>query len=154
MTTNDYNKAVASVIKLIVANNAGKVAQGLRSAGYETKDFVPASELETALFQLHSANPNKFYEVLSGIQWNYGNNNWTNEPKYRDEIMKLVGEQSGSAVAKGSWWEILLTLLQPQAPPPQPLPVSQGRGAGFWIGMSAIAIGIVVVIIIGIKLIK
>lgn len=154
MTTADYNKAVASAIKLIVANNGGKVAYALRSAGYETKDYVESPELEMALFQLHSVDPKKFYQLLSTVPWNSGNHNWTNEPKYRDEIMKLVGDASGSQVARGNWWDIFLTLLQPQVPPQVMQEYVSERGWQFWLGMTAIVFLLGLIIYLGIKFIK
>lgn len=56
MMNSDYSKAISLLIPLIVKNNAGKVAIVLKQAGYAAKNYIPAAELEAALFKLHSAS--------------------------------------------------------------------------------------------------
>lgn len=115
MMTSDYNIAIVSVIKMIVDNNAGCVARKLREAGYETKDFIPASELESALFQLHTANSQLFFKVMTNCEWNHGNNNWTNNQKYRDQILSAVSKYTGMQVDKSNWWQVTMDYLKQQS---------------------------------------
>lgn len=110
----DYNIAILAVIKMIVENNAGCVARKLKDAGYETKNFIPSAELESVLFQLHMANPTVFFWVMRHCDWNYGNNNWTNEPKYRDQIIANVKIHTGAEVDKSNWWSTTINYLQKQ----------------------------------------
>ncbi len=107
--TEDQNKSVALIIPLIVTNNAGKVAIALRDAGY-AKKFIPPGELEAGLFQLYTANPDKFFEVMKTIPWNYGEKT-TNKPEIKDELIKLVVSNSRNAdyeVDKETWWKELI----------------------------------------------
>lgn len=113
--TEDYNIAIVSVIKMIVDNNAGCVARKLKTVGYEPKNFIPASELESALLQLHTVNRKLFFEVMAQCEWNYGNNNWTNNPLYRDQIYKAVSKYSGKQVDKLNWWKVTLDYLKQQS---------------------------------------
>ena len=156
MTIEEYNKSVASIIKLIVANNPGGVAKALRQAGYETKDYIPASELESALYQLHSANSNQFYEVLKTVSWNYGNNNWTNEPQYRDQISMLVADTAttnGNAMATtrgvADWFKTAVYYLQEQS---TTIVTTPGKlGIGFYVGLFLVVGGIFAIVYFGIK---
>lgn len=113
--TNDYNIAVLSVIKMIVQNNAGCVARKLREAGYETRDFIPASEIESALFQLHTIEPKLFYQVMRNCEWNMGNTNWTNDSKVREQIISVVQTHTGQNADKANWWNITIDYLQKQS---------------------------------------
>ena len=113
--TSDYNIAIMAVIKMIVDNNAGCVSRKLKEIGYEkSKNFVPASELEAALFQLHSANRVKFFEVMKKCEWNFGNNNWTNQDSNRTQILNAVSRYSGRLVDKNNFWDITMDYLQKQ----------------------------------------
>lgn len=159
MTIEEYNKSVGSIIKLIVANNPGGVAKGLRQAGYETKDYIPASELESALYQLHSANSPQFYEVLKTVSWNQGNNNWTNEPQYREQITELIADTTatnGNAMATtrgvADWFKTALDYLQEQS---TTVVTTPGKlGAGFYIGLFLVVGGIFAIVYFGIKELK
>lgn len=111
MTRQEYNTTVASVIKLAVLNNAGSVSRALKKSGYPSKDFIPNSELESALFTLYVASPDKFFEVLRNVQWNYGNNNGTNDPKNLDPIIQQLSNETGSTVSKSDWWGTIVTVL-------------------------------------------
>lgn len=141
--TADQNKAIALIIPLIVKNNAGKVAIALRNSGY-SKKFIPASELEARMFQFYTANPDKFFEVMKTIPWNYGEIE-TNKPEIRDELIKLVSDNTGYEVSKDTWWPELIALLS------KSVPVQQNRNismANYRMGMYGIllvlaAIGIV-----------
>lgn len=107
--TTDKNKAIALIIPLIVKNNAGKVAIAIRDAGY-SKDFIKDPELEAKLFQLYTANPDMFFEVMKNIPWNSGQIE-TNKPEIRDELIKLVSHHSDKEISKDNWWHELITLL-------------------------------------------
>lgn len=109
--TQDKNKAIALIIPLIVKNNAGKVAIALRDAGY-SKSFIPGPELEARLFQLYTANPDMFFEVIKTIPWNYGEAE-TNKPEIKDELIKLVSEGSDIEISKDNWWQQLIVMLSP-----------------------------------------
>lgn len=111
----DYNIAVASIIKIIVANNAGCVARTLRQAGYPTMDKIPHSELEATLFTVHSVNKYLFYEIMKRCEWNMGNNNWTNDVTYRDQLMSAVQQHTGMAVDKNNWWNSAINFLESQS---------------------------------------
>lgn len=113
--TSDYNIAILSVIKMIVDNNAGCVSRKLKAAGYETKSYIPASELEAALFQLHAANKKMFFNIMLDCEWNNGNNNWTNDKKYKDQILKAVTEYTGKEVDKSNWWKTTMDYLMQQS---------------------------------------
>lgn len=149
MNQQDYNKAVIAVTRMIVANNPGAVARALRQAGYPTQDRIPSGDMEAALLQIHAINPQKYYDTLKSVSWNYGNSNWTNEPKYRDEIIKLIG--NGAQVAKGEWFQMLLGMLMPQAPKAGSITYTPPRGAGFYIGMGLVAVAIIGLIWYGIN---
>lgn len=151
MTPQDYNKALATVIKMIVANNAGGVARALMNMGYPTRNKIPSSELESAMFTLYSASPEKFYEVLKSIPWLYNNNNWTNNAEYRSEIMELLGGTTRSEVSRGNWWDVVLELIKPPVDQYAPPQNENTRGVIFWSGMLLITIGVVVVLIVTIK---
>lgn len=107
--TPDQNKAIALIIPLIVKNNAGKVALALRDAGY-SKDFIPVGDLEARMFQLYTANPDMFFEVMKDIPWNNGHAE-TNKPEIKDELIKLVAANSSSDISKDNWWPELLSQL-------------------------------------------
>lgn len=107
--TSDQNKAIALIIPLIVKNNAGKVALALRDAGY-SKNYIPAPDLEARLFQLYTANPDMFFQVIKTIPWNYGEVE-TNRPEIREELIRLVSQNAGYEVSKENWWTELITLL-------------------------------------------
>lgn len=111
----DYNIAIVSVIKMIVENNAGCVARKLKEVGYETKSFIPAPELEVALFQLHNADAATFYKVMNNCEWNYGNTNWTNDNKYKEQIMSAVQTHTGKKVDKHNWWDTMINYLKQQS---------------------------------------
>ena len=113
---SDYNKAIFSFIKMIVDNNAGCVSRKLKEIGYDkSKNFIPTPELESALFQLHAANRDKFFEVMKKCEWNLGNNNWTNNDIYRNQILKIVSEYTGKPVDKNNFWDISMDYLQNQS---------------------------------------
>lgn len=147
--TQEYNKAIALIIPLIVKNNAGRVAIVLREYGYESRNFIPQSELESALFKLHASDTGKFYEVVNKIDWNYGDVT-TNKPEIRDRLMELVSTNT-DATAKIDWWKSLLSLLQAQSVEPQPQPAPQQTKTGIW-GIVAVVVVIAVVIFFIIKM--
>ena len=154
MTAQQYNQAVISVIELIVVNNAGGTARALKQAGYPIKDFIPESELKTALLQLHMSDRKKFFEVLNAIEWNYGNTNWTNDPKYRDKLINSLSKETGSPVAKGGFWGSLINALgQALVPTPSPLPppVEQKIPVASYIILGLVVIGLIVTVVFGIK---
>lgn len=143
MTSQDYNKAIAYIIPLIVKNNAGRVAIAFKEAGY-SKNYIPSGELEARLFQLHNINPQKFYEVMNTIPWNYGEVE-TNKPEIRDRIIEFTGTKD-SREAKGDWWKNLLASLFSQ-PQQQQGPVAYTTNTGAMIGLVVVAIGIIVALI-------
>lgn len=112
--TQDQNKAVALIIPLIVKNNAGKVAIALRDSGY-SKSFIPGPELEARLFQLYTANPDKFFELMKTIPWNYGEKE-TNKPEIKDELIKLVTSNPNYEFSKETWWQELIAMLASLTP--------------------------------------
>lgn len=112
--TQDNRIAVLSVIELIVENNAGCVARKLKDVGYNTKNFIPAPELKVALVQLHDANRDLFYKVMRTCEWHQGNNNWTNNPLYRDKVLAAVETYTGQKVDKTNWWITTINYLQNQ----------------------------------------
>lgn len=99
---------------MIIENNAGCVARKLKQAGYETKEYIPSSELESVLFQLHMADTKLFYDVMRKCEWNYGNNNWTNNVKVREQIISAVSSYTGGNVDKDSWWNTTMDYLEKQ----------------------------------------
>lgn len=115
VSTSDYNLAILAVTKMIVENNAGCVSRKLKEIGYDkSKGYVPASDLESALLQLHAANRHKFFEVMKKCEWNFGNNNWTNDDKYRTQILNAVSKHTGRLVDKTNFWDITMNYLQTQ----------------------------------------
>lgn len=155
MTTEEYNQAIISVIELIVANNAGGTARVLKQAGYTTKDFIPESELKTALLQLHMSDRKKFFEVLHSIEWNHGNTNWTNDPKYRDRLINSLSKETGSPIAKGGFWSALLGLLgSAVTPPPPPPPAEQKTPWATYIIVALVGIGLITTLFFAFKNIK
>lgn len=157
MTTEQYNKSIALLISMIVANNAGGVKRALKEAGYNsTYDFVPPAELESVLFKIHGADRIKFFEILKKVDWNFGNNNWTNKPEYRDQIIKLVGQANGNTqLAKKDWWQSAIAFIQ-GTPPTTTVSTTEtpARGVGFYIGMFFIAAAILATVWVAIKYIK
>lgn len=143
--TTDQNKAIALIIPLIVKNNAGKVSRVLKDAGY-SKDFIPGPELEARLFQLYTANPDMFFDLMKTIPWNYGEIE-TNKPEIREELRKLVAESTGHPVSKETWWPELVSLLDPRnSQRPAPAVKTSSEGVSNWmIFFSIIAIiGIII----------
>lgn len=109
-----YNQAISLIIPLIVKNNAGKAAIVLRKAGYTASDYIPASELEAKLFQIHTADPELFYAIIKEIPWNYGDSA-TNTPEIKDRLIILTQEQILTDVSKENWWQNLILLLEHQS---------------------------------------
>lgn len=112
MTIREYNKAIILLIHLIVMNNAFKVANALKEVGYDTKNFIPAPELEAALLQLYMADPNKFFQVMNNVTWNYGHVA-TNVPEGRDQVINLIS-QAGIETDKSNWWQNFIGLITKQ----------------------------------------
>lgn len=140
--TSDKNKAIALIIPLIVKNNAGKVAIALKDAGY-SKDFIPETELEAKLFQLYTANPDMFFQVMKNIPWNSGQIE-TNKPEIRDELINLVTDLSKNEISKDNWWPELITLLDQDDSPV--VDKKKCCNITFWMGFLIVValIGIVV----------
>ena len=112
---SDYNMAVLSMIKIIVDNNAGCVARKLKEAGYKsTQDVIPAGEMESALFQLHTGQRALFFDVMKKCQWHSGIRNWTNDQKYQNRIISAVEKFTGNQVDKDNWWNTAIDYLQNQ----------------------------------------
>lgn len=137
--TQDQNKAIALIIPLIVKNNAGKVAIALRNAGY-SKDFIPAPDLEARMFQLYTANPDMFFEVMKDIPWNYGETE-TNKPEIKDELIKLVSSNPDYEFSKETWWQELVAMLTPAVPVQRELP-APAKNYGVVILLVAAIVGI------------
>lgn len=154
----EYNKAVISIIELIVANNPAGTAQALKKAGYDIGNYVPAGELKTALLQLERTNPEKFWNMLRDIEWNPGINNWTNDPKYQQPIMEALSKQTGSPVAKGGFWGTLLDLgvqlFLGQPTPPQPPPPQQQIPWGIFLITVFIITAVIVIVFFAIKFLR
>lgn len=162
MTREEYNQSVVSIIELITANNAGSVARALKNAGYNSADYISESDLKVALLQLHTTNPQTFYEVLKQVQWNSGKNNWTNDPQYRDPIINAIirdaGIETDIANQRGEWWltavGVLATIFLGQqgggggTPPPAP---EQKTPWGIYIMIPIIIAGVVLIAWLGIK---
>lgn len=113
MNLQDYNRTIAMLVHLIVMNNAYGVAKALKEEGYDTKNFIPAPELEAALLQLHMVNRDKFFKVIKNINWNRGHVN-TNNPEVIDNMIKLTQNISGSAVDQTNWWPSLIKFVGSQ----------------------------------------
>lgn len=110
---NDYNIAILAVIKMIVDNNAGCVARKLRETGYKsTQDVIPAGEMESALFQLHTGQRDLFFDVMKKCQWNNGIKNWTNDNNIYEKIISSVQKRTGITVDKNNWWSVTMNYLQ------------------------------------------
>lgn len=110
MTKRDYNKTIILIIHFIVMNNGFAVARELKNEGYDSKDYIPSSDLETALLQLYIADPVRFFGVLKNIDWNDGHKA-TNQPEIKEQLMKLVSIQTGTQATAENWWPSLITFL-------------------------------------------
>lgn len=110
--SNDYNMAILSVIKMIVDNNPGCVARELQKNGYETKNFIPSPELESVLFKLYIIDKKLFFKVMKNCEWNYGINNWTNDVKYRDQIISAIEKFTHNKVDKTNFWNTAINYLE------------------------------------------
>lgn len=109
----EYNTGIVAVIKMIVDNNSGCVARKLRAVGYVSKfDKIPTPVLESELLKLYMAEETLFFDIMRKCEWNYGNNNWTNNPIIRDQILSAVEEHTKVKVDKTNWWEIAINHLQ------------------------------------------
>lgn len=111
---SDYDMAILAVTKIIVANNAGCIAKKIKEAGYETKDRIPASELESALLQLHIANKGLYFDVMKNCTWNNGNSNWTNDEQVKEKLISAVETHTGKKVDKANWWITTVEYLEKQ----------------------------------------
>lgn len=143
--TTDQNKAIALIIPLIVKNNAGKVAIALRNAGY-SKGFIPQSELEARLFQLYTANPDMFFEIMKTISWNYGEVE-TNRSEIKDELIKLVSANYNLEPSKDNWWGQLIAMIAPAVPAQQreaapASPLSKSYGIPVLIALAVVAVAV------------
>lgn len=156
--TDEYNKAVISIVELIVANNPASTARALKKIGYNIGNYVPEGELKTALLQLEKTNPEKFWNTLRDIEWNPGINNWTNDPKYQQPIMDALGQQTGSPVAKGGFWGTLLDLgmqlFLGQPTPPQPPPPQQQIPWGIFLITGFVITAVVLIVVFAIRFFK
>jgi len=142
--TQDKNKAVSLLIPLIVKNNAGKAAIALKDAGY-SQGYIPAAELEARLFQLYTANPKRFFEVIKEIPWNYGETE-TNKPEIKEELIKLVSEGSDIEISKDNWWKELINMLSEDTQVEQQSRVP-AKNNGMVFLLIAAAVGIVIALI-------
>lgn len=148
----DFGVAIASVIKLAVGNHPGCLARELQKKEYPNRNFIPEGELEAALSQLYITNKNMFWEILRACPWNYGNNNWTNEPKVREKLSASVTRAGGDATAKkGEFWQNLLSILQPQSTTQNPTITETKPNTTGIIALVAVAIGLIVVFFIVFK---
>lgn len=139
--TADQNKAIALIIPLIVKNNAGRVALALRNSGY-SKKFIPPEDLEARMFQLYTANPDMFFEVMKTIPWNYGETE-TNKPEIKDQLIKLVVDNTGYEVSKDTWWPELIALLSRSVPVQEARlanPQPRNYGLGFLLVLAIIGL--------------
>lgn len=144
MTLQQYNKGIATIVKTIVANNSFGVAQALKNAGYATKAYIPAAELEAVLLQLSMTDQAKFFSVIKSVPWNTGQIS-TNQPQVREALMKLVDAQPGSPLERsGNWWDIILSLFTQQAPPPPP----QQQPSNIWGNLFLAVVATIVAILI------
>lgn len=112
--TQDQNMAIAAMIKLIAANNAGCVARKLREAGYPTGDKIPVSEIESNLFTIYTTNPNLFFDLMKKCDWNTGNMNWTNDPITKQQVINAIKQHTGNEVDEKTWWPTAINFLQIQ----------------------------------------
>lgn len=157
MTRQEYNQAVISIVELITANNPGGVARALKSAGYNSSQYIAESDLKVALLQLHATNPEKFYEVLSQVEWNMGKNNWTNDPQYRDPIINSITSQAGVDVSteRGGFWGTVVGVLGqiflPQVQTPYTPPPEEKTPWGVYIIAGLSLIAVIVVLYFGLK---
>ena len=109
----EYNAGIVAVIKMIVENNSGCVARKLRAVGYISKyDKIPTLELEAQLLKVYMGQEELFFDIMRQCEWNYGNNNWTNNPIIRDQILSAVEEHTKTKVDKTNWWPIAINHLQ------------------------------------------
>lgn len=153
MTREEYNQLVISVVELITANNAGGVARALKNAGYNSTDYISEPDLKVALLQLHATNPEKFYEVLQQVQWNFGKNNWTNDPQYRDPIVNSILREApvDTSMEKGAFWGTILGILGTVLLPstnPTPAPVSEQKTPWALYILVPLMIGAVILILV------
>lgn len=110
---NDYNKSIAILIHLIVMNNAFGVANALKKEGYDTKNFIPAPELEAALLQLSIADKAKFFRVMKNIEWNPGHVS-TNDAEVINNMVKFTQQHASPSVSKVNWWPALVHYFSTQ----------------------------------------
>lgn len=103
---NDYNKAIACIIPLIIKNNAAAIAHEIRKAGYQTKkNIIPEAELEAKCFQLYITDPKKFFAVMQNVSWNNGHKE-TNTDEYK-KIITIINAPQGI-----HWWNHLVNLAK------------------------------------------
>lgn len=114
MILQEYNKAIILVIHYIVKNNAYGVAKALKDEKYDTKNYIPAAELEMALLQLYIADKNRFFKVMKNITWNKGHVSTNQFAK--DKLMQLTSIQSGASVTDDNWWQSLISSLSTFTP--------------------------------------
>lgn len=148
MKIQNYNSAVTLLIHLIVMNNPGGVARALKNLGYDSRNYVPASELEKALLQLHYADKEEFFQLMRNVSWNYGDMA-TNKPEIKQQLIELTGSDV-SPNAKVEWWQLILQLVQGAPPTSSYTPTAQsGNNTNIMIGLAlvivAVAIGIFVI---------
>lgn len=98
-------KYVIPITSLIVRNNGGAAARALMEQGYEKK-YIQNEELEKALLQLYLADPDKYFDLLISIPWNYGHTE-TNKPEIRDTILESMN-LTDTTETKGEWWKALV----------------------------------------------
>lgn len=98
-------KYIILITNLIVRNNGGAAARALMEMGYEKK-YIENEELEKALLQLYLADPDKYFNLLISIPWNYGHIE-TNKPEIRDAILKAMNI-TDTIETKGEWWKALV----------------------------------------------
>lgn len=114
MTPKEYNKAILLIIHLIVRNNGIGVAQAIKNYGYDSKNYIPAGDLETALLQLYIADQSKFFDVMKNISWNSGHQA-TNTKQISGQLKKLISLY-GISIDNSNWWQTLILLLKQNQP--------------------------------------
>lgn len=155
MTSKETKLAVIAINNTLSTNNPKGVTDALRRFGYQVDgrfDILNYDALNKALLELYIADPKKWGDVVSSVQFNYQKTDSSTDPNTRatfENLIKSFNPNDNSSTQKGDkpkWWETALnyilgstTTTHQGTPPPSVAKTSPW----VYVGLSIVALAIV-----------